>query len=227
MKIYHYNLETKMFTYSSNAKSNPLEDGKYLMPANSTTKEPPLSNENEIIIFNGDNWIVKEDYRGTILYNEENKNGIIFNQLGSIPSEYTQEPPPSEFHYYDNGSWILNLLTFKASKKREWEREIQNFLFKKDNENRYTIEHINVFLDAKIEIKSIPEEERTQVQIDFLNRIDSLKEWKKSVLLYWKQKDKEINTITSEKDYNNIIFDLDQFNKTDPQLSLEEWLELN
>ena len=41
MIVYHYDRNTKIFTHSSVAFPNPEEQGKYLIPANSTTIEPP------------------------------------------------------------------------------------------------------------------------------------------------------------------------------------------
>lgn len=70
MKIYNYDKETKEFTTQSIATANPLEKGKYLIPANATTKEPIAPKDGFAICFDEvkKEWEYIEDNRGNIYY---------------------------------------------------------------------------------------------------------------------------------------------------------------
>jgi hypothetical protein len=61
MKIYHYDPITKEYAGESDARLDPLESKKqgenvYLIPANTATEKPPIPNENEIVMFDNNNW---------------------------------------------------------------------------------------------------------------------------------------------------------------------------
>lgn len=56
MKIYNYNPDNGYFTNESVADESPLEPGVFLLPAHSTTVEPPATEENQVACFDGNSW---------------------------------------------------------------------------------------------------------------------------------------------------------------------------
>lgn len=76
MKLYLYDEITKEYIETIEAYIDPEETkiaGKevYMYPANSTNLEPPLVGNNEIVLFENDNWVIKPDYRGLYQCNED------------------------------------------------------------------------------------------------------------------------------------------------------------
>ena len=90
MTIYNYNNEFYEITISTEARENPLEKGKYLLPANATTKAPLSAKDGFTVCFNEelDKWEYKEDFRGQDIYNEETKENSICDYLGVIKNGF-------------------------------------------------------------------------------------------------------------------------------------------
>ena len=96
MNIYNYIEETGEYVGSSTARVNPLEEGKFLIPANATTIEPLAPKENFAVIFNGSSWEYIEDNRGTA-YDASRPvemRQIKVDYLGALESGITKEEPP-------------------------------------------------------------------------------------------------------------------------------------
>lgn len=64
--IYNFDPETGLFLTSDFADESPLEPGVFLVPANSTTDEPPLCKETERVLFKNGGWIVEAIPRPTV-----------------------------------------------------------------------------------------------------------------------------------------------------------------
>ena len=58
MKIYSYDLQGN-YTGESVAEESPLEKGVYLIPANATTIKPPINEDNEMAVFDGEIWNIE------------------------------------------------------------------------------------------------------------------------------------------------------------------------
>ena len=76
MELYIYNEITKEYIETIEAYIDPEESkiaGKevYMYPANSTDVKPPVACDNEIVLFENDNWVIKPDYRGLYQCNED------------------------------------------------------------------------------------------------------------------------------------------------------------
>lgn len=113
MKIYNYNKETKEFTTQSTATANPLEKGKYLIPASATTKEPLTLKDSFAICFNEEKqeWEYVEDNRNTVVYNKQTKQESKIDYLGKIKDDVTTlKPEQFDKWDYDNNVWILDLV---------------------------------------------------------------------------------------------------------------------
>lgn len=134
MLIYNYDKETKCYIYESEAHLDPLESKKqsknvYLIPSNCTIQHPPLFNENEIPVWNIDNWEIKKDFRGETVYSKTNKSAVIVDYIGNINSEYTRKKPTSIWDEWDEdeNKWIENLLK-KTQNELKMKRERKIFL---------------------------------------------------------------------------------------------------
>jgi len=136
MKIYNYDKKTGEFDFESNAKKDPKEAGKFLIPAYSTNKKPPKKEGVFTQIFKGDKWILEEKHVGTF-YNKETLKPISTTIIGKIPEYLTKLKPATlwdkweidkwitikypYFYKIQKGKWILD-----TSKKQELKQEIDD-----------------------------------------------------------------------------------------------------
>lgn len=98
MNIYHYDKDTKEFTFSTMADLDPEETKLKghpvpLVPAYATTIEPPELKDNETLVFDIENkkWLIKPDYRKDFKVANENQGVFIIQdikQLGEIEEGY-------------------------------------------------------------------------------------------------------------------------------------------
>lgn len=110
---YNYNKLTGEYIPSEKpkeAKKNPLENEKYLLPAGATFVPPPETGENEIAVFENDSWVTKEDFRGTILYDKETKEEYKISNIGDtkelLSEKYTNKKPDHfDSIYFDLEYW--------------------------------------------------------------------------------------------------------------------------
>lgn len=85
------------FVHAAVAEPNPLESGKYLIPARATLLPPPEVAENEVAIFVDDEWNVAPDHRGetvTVLGED-----VVIKEIGKTPADYS--PSAAEQAAYD------------------------------------------------------------------------------------------------------------------------------
>jgi hypothetical protein len=145
MKVYNYNKETKEFTTQSIATANPLEKGKYLIPANATTKEPLPYKENFAVCFNEtkNEWEYIEDNRNKTVYETSTKQELKIDYLGAIKAEHTLLVP-KEYDKWDDAtkSWVEDI---EAKEKHE---EAQAKLQKEKELSELVIDHNTVLYDA-------------------------------------------------------------------------------
>lgn len=110
MKIHHYDPNTREFLFSDDANPDPLEPGRYLVPASSTEVEPPEAKEGFRAAFVDDAWTVLRDARG-LYYSTETGMPERVETLGELPAELTTEPRPSPLHIYRDGAWVVRPFT--------------------------------------------------------------------------------------------------------------------
>lgn len=113
MKVYNYDRRTKEYIGSENAyldKAATLREGKeiYLLPAFATFVSPPDKKEkNQVFVWNGRKWEIKEDYRGQVIYNINTREGKVCTEIGPLPTEYVLNLKPSVAEIQNN---YLNIL---------------------------------------------------------------------------------------------------------------------
>lgn len=94
MDIYHYHPATGEHIGTGTAMADPLEDGRWLIPAHATDTEPPKVGENEVAVFDGEAWTAKPDYRGAVYWLEGERH--IIHKIGEVVPNggSTAEPEP-------------------------------------------------------------------------------------------------------------------------------------
>ena len=60
MRIYHYEETTNAYMGSSQAMEDPMEPGRWLIPAWATTVEPGAEIEGMEQVFNGTEWVYRD-----------------------------------------------------------------------------------------------------------------------------------------------------------------------
>lgn len=93
MQIHHYSKDTGEYIGSSEARPDPKREGRYLIPANATTVEPPAVGANEAVVFDGSTWALVPDYRGLKYWLDDGNEGVI-DVLGIEPPEGALDAPP-------------------------------------------------------------------------------------------------------------------------------------
>ena len=99
MIFYCYDEKTKEYTGTQNGFIDPLETKKrgenvYLFPRNATYQKPPKTEENQAVIFNGDEWEIIADYRNKTYYIGTEQHEM--KDLGDLPKGATFEPVEPE-----------------------------------------------------------------------------------------------------------------------------------
>ena len=119
MIFYTYDEKTKEYTGTQNDFIDPLETKKrgenvYLFPRNATYQKPPKTEENQALIFNGDEWEIVADYRGKTYYIGTEQHEM--KELGDLPKGATFEPVEPEKTLDELKSEKLSELTSITSK---------------------------------------------------------------------------------------------------------------
>lgn len=147
MIFYTYDKDTKELLFTQQGELDPLESenqGKdvYLVPANSTDIKPTLepSNDNEMLVFNGEGWELKPRFELNGIYNTIDnriyefckKNGYHLEQVENgfkicAPKEKTFEEVKSD------------KLSDLASKAQDFENNVNKEMWFKSSVNGYLI----------------------------------------------------------------------------------------
>jgi len=105
MEIHNYSPQTGEYLGASVARPDPLEDGRYLVPANATTESPPSVKDFEVAVYNN-GWAVKKDYRG-VKYWDTDKNQYEIKDIDEVvPEGYISVAPPEGDVKWGGTSWV-------------------------------------------------------------------------------------------------------------------------
>ena len=123
MKIYNYNKITKEYLYESIAIKDPLEDNRYLIPADSTTIKPLTNKDGKVVVYDEDDfkWKYEDDNRGKLSYNVNTKEEKIIDYLGKIDDNYTLLKP-NQFDEWQNDRWVINKILEKERVALEYRK---------------------------------------------------------------------------------------------------------
>lgn len=108
--IYTYHPQSGAFTGEHVADESPLEPGKFLLPAFSTTLQPPETSTREIAVFDEGQWSIKADWRDVPLFSTSDGKAVTINAIGVTPTDVgaTDVPMPSAAHAWKDGSWQID-----------------------------------------------------------------------------------------------------------------------
>lgn len=98
MNVYHFHPETREFLGVDTADPSPMEPGKFLVPANATTVEPPVLQERQAAVAKNDGqWEIVDDFRDTEYWLPEDQyldSPRVIRELGlPLPENALTEPP--------------------------------------------------------------------------------------------------------------------------------------
>lgn len=108
--IYHADSVTGEYIGSGFADPDPLEPGKWIIPARAFTEKPPIADKGYVAVFTPgleSNWTLQQDQRG-IVFNIQSGDSVQWDQLGPVPDGFTKDPRPSPYHAWDGGKWKLD-----------------------------------------------------------------------------------------------------------------------
>jgi len=117
MNLYNFNKKTGLYTTTTQARMNPMYNpdthdinDKYLYNnKTSTLLEPPECSENEVQIFEEDNWVIKINNINKCYYEQNGTKNTINDYGVDIPEGSLEKDPLSEFYEtHDGTDWILD-----------------------------------------------------------------------------------------------------------------------
>jgi hypothetical protein len=110
MLIHQYDAETGQYISSRLADADPLNLDRWLVPAFSTADELPARSQLEWPFYLDGAWKLLPDYRGRILYRQENGAPAEILIAGTTPAEHglTETPRPSDEYTFRDGAWVID-----------------------------------------------------------------------------------------------------------------------
>lgn len=112
MQTYNYDRKTGLLLFVDTARVDPLEPGKYLIPANATVIAPPAVGKNEAAIFSEAEqvWRLVPDLRGQVFYDTADGRKIVIQEVGeAVEPGWTELAPSDPEDVWIDGHWELPL----------------------------------------------------------------------------------------------------------------------
>lgn len=133
--VYHYDRDTKEYLGSSLVEGDPEESkirGELvpLVPANATLIQPPEYEENEVVVFNGEVWEIKPDYRKNFYKVNENFEVEEITTIGEQEGYYIVTKEIGE--EIKENSNLFKIANNKIKKKTEKELENERLQAEKE-----------------------------------------------------------------------------------------------
>ncbi|HDR9359265.1 TPA: tail fiber assembly protein [Burkholderia vietnamiensis] len=110
MMIHQYDAETGAYISSRLADADPLNADRWLITAFSTTDDLPTRSQLQWPFYRNGAWTLLPDYRGRILYRQDNGAPAEILVAGTTPAEngLTEIPRPSDEYTFKDGAWVLD-----------------------------------------------------------------------------------------------------------------------
>lgn len=108
--VYNYSAQTGEFINAAPADVSPLEPGVILVPAHATILKPPVLASHQAAVFDGQQWVVKADWRNEDLFSVTDGRAVKITEIGTTPTDVgaTDKPRPSPAHVWAQGDWTLD-----------------------------------------------------------------------------------------------------------------------
>jgi hypothetical protein len=110
MLIHQYDAQTGQYLSSQLADSDPLNLGRWLVPAFSTADELPARTPLSWPFYLDGAWKLLPDYRGRMLYRQDTGEAAEILVAGTTPAEHglTETPRPSDEYTWRDGAWQVD-----------------------------------------------------------------------------------------------------------------------
>jgi hypothetical protein len=141
MKIYHYDRYTGEYLYSGIAAPDPLDAGKYLIPAFATTIQPLALNAGYVSCFVSGAWRAIEDNRGAA-WDKVSAVPLEYTDLGPLPETLTKLIPPPQFPIWNVDIWTVDIVAAQAAVKdaiKEKEDQRNERKYRHSDRNTYPV----------------------------------------------------------------------------------------
>lgn len=121
MLVYNYDPITFEYISSEEIGKNPLNPDEPIIPSCATTVEPLKYKEKNTIIWIGNKWKYKPDYRGELFYNSKTNQVEIIDFIGELPNYYFSldstiaNKPQESYYIFDTElqKWVGDPLLYK------------------------------------------------------------------------------------------------------------------
>lgn len=110
MLIHQYDSETGQYVSSRLADADPLNPARWLIPAFTTPLALPERARTTWPFFRNGEWILLPDYRGILLYRQNNGERAEVLAAGLTPADVglTEQPRPTAQHRWTSDGWELD-----------------------------------------------------------------------------------------------------------------------
>lgn len=150
MRIYDYDKYTgEIASYDGReAREDPLEPGRFLIPKFATDIRPPKPHRGTTAVFKDSRWSEVADHRGKTYYSKETGEAVVITELGDeAVHELTHLLKPEE------GEWKW------SKKKNNWVEDVKANKARRISESKAYLERTDWYVIRKIETgKEIPED---------------------------------------------------------------------
>jgi hypothetical protein len=115
--VYRYDANTKILMGPMECQPSPLEEGVYIVPANSSELKPPAKKKNEVLVFAEDRWKRVADYVGVTFWDKKTKEAITITEVGVTPRNTWTDKHPGEDDAWDetSNSWVFSKDIFNSN----------------------------------------------------------------------------------------------------------------
>ena len=104
VRVYHYVTETgEYWTWSDEFIPVGVS-----IPGNSTLIDPGEDIAGHVWVFDGSDWVSKEDHRGEIVYSTDTRNPVKVVYLGTIHAGFTIVAPATPYDKWDGTQWVTD-----------------------------------------------------------------------------------------------------------------------
>ncbi|BCB23195.1 tail fiber assembly [Burkholderia phage FLC5] len=110
MLIHQYDAATGQYISSRLADPDPINADRWLVPAFSTIDDLPSRPRLTWPFYVDGAWKLLPDYRGLMLYRQDNGQPAEIQIAGATPAEYglTETPRPSDEYTFRDGAWAID-----------------------------------------------------------------------------------------------------------------------
>ncbi len=158
-------------------------------------------------VWDGEKWVVTADYRGEIFYNKQTRQAVVVINIGEIPAGVTSLKPEGSVVWNDITE-VWEAVESKLSEEiNAVQIQLRSYIYSKYGAGTQST-MTAVYLEPTTVLKD-------------KDRILAVWNWIKSVLFYYYNLKKQLETGTKLSD---LKVDFTQFNETDPKVTLESFI---